>query len=134
MPRPAVREGTGPSKAAHYRKRSGKNKLSLTYAVPSPKPGQASELRSFLELQPAIVPVRKDPIQCRTDSSMSPATAFYIKVAGLCFVVRHWVPPRHTMHVALCQGLSDFDLCHSQVGGCMEGFMIKTGFYDKYIS
>ncbi|CAL5218623.1 g324 [Coccomyxa viridis] len=34
---------------------------------------------------------------------MSPANAFYMKVAGLCFVV----------------------------GGCMEGFMIKTGFYDK---
>ncbi|CAK0736527.1 hypothetical protein CVIRNUC_000760 [Coccomyxa viridis] len=34
---------------------------------------------------------------------MNPATAFYWKVAGLCFVV----------------------------GGCMEGFMIRTGFYDK---
>lgn len=62
---------------------------------------------------------------------MSPATALYMKVAGLCFVVRHWLLPRHTMHVVLCEGLSDFDLCHSQVGGCMEGFMIKTGFYDK---
>lgn len=61
------------------------------------------------------------------------ANAFYLKVAGLCFVV---CATLFSLNSAAWPCLKPFDIVVSftQMGGCMEGFMIKTGFYDKYVS
>ena len=65
---------------------------------------------------------------------MTLTTGFYVKVATACFAVRRLgrrvCAVRVRLDRARAMPTHSCSLSFSQLGACMEMFMIKTGFYD----